>query len=164
MIDWRGWAQRKRLTHESEAVARWRATLAALPPDGDLTPFLASEVPEAVRQEALQRLWATGAFGQPDGLDSDFIDVTKDPLLSEDEARALVQWQNVTSGLHREEEQSHDGGDTRSASPDDEEMAPLPVETEAQKLNGDEAKDRSQPIEETARFVSPYLFVNTKAS
>lgn len=167
MIDWRGWAKRKRAAQESEAVTRWRAALAAVPPDGDLTPFLASDAPEEVRQEALQRLWATGTFGQPDELDSDFIDVTKDPLLSEDEAKALVQWQNVTSCLYREEQQSQDLGDTRAASPDEEVVAQAPVEAEAQKLTGDvaQAEFRSQSIEieeKSVQFVPSYNFENTK--
>ncbi|GAB6049987.1 hypothetical protein JCM16106_08310 [Hydrogenophilus islandicus] len=99
MIDWGRWSRLKRENQEGEAIARWRAALAALPPDGDLTPFLAPDVPEVVRQEALQRLWRSGQFGAPDQLDSEFVDAASHPVLSEAEAKSLVQWQAVTAPL-----------------------------------------------------------------
>lgn len=167
MIDWRGWAKRKREAQEGEAVARWRRALAAVPPGGDLTPFLAPDVPEVVRQEALQRLWTTGAFGQPDELDSDFIDVTTDPVLNEDEVRGLVQWQNITSCLQREEQQDQVAGEEPGTSPDGV-MVSVSLGTDAQKLNSVGAHAAcAQTIEtekENARLVSSYIFVKTKAS
>jgi len=94
MFDWRSWSERKARAREAEKLANWQRALAALPPDGDLTSFFAPEVPEEVRQEALQRLWSRG-FGTPDGLDSEFVDAASHPLLTEAEARSLVQWQQV---------------------------------------------------------------------
>ncbi len=94
MFDWRSWSERKARAREAEKLAHWQQALAALPPDGDLTPFFAPEVPEAVRQQAMQRLWSRG-FGVPDGLDSEFVDAASHPLLSEAQARSLAHWQQV---------------------------------------------------------------------
>ncbi len=101
------WARRKSTVQAGlDDEAPWRQRWAELPPDGDVTPFLAPEVPEDIRQAAMRRLFATGQFGVPDGLDSEYVDVNAQPTLSPEEVLSLAQWQSVTAPLRAPEEAS----------------------------------------------------------